>query len=373
MRDSIFDVHSIDRVRSRWEEKLYEPTPWEDRGGLLLKREDYFAPLGYGGINGSKLRQCIWLMQRAAAAGAPGILSGASVKSPQLSMGTAVALHYGMQSVHVMGATKAYTAMAHPNVEVAAWLGARFRLLRVGYNPVLQAEVGRLLKGSLRGWYHLRYGISVEHEEADEEAAVEVEGFHRLGSEQVRNIPPGVETLLMPAGSCNSCVSVLYGLARFRPTTLKQVVLFGIGPTRLRWIDDRLRLIERVTGQPGLVRSLFTYDFRQDPELGKEFNARPSFDRPYMLTHHDLHAQKFASYQDEMPYAREGVHFHPTYEGKIMTYMDRNPGEFSRVWRPGSRCGFWIVGSRPLPSAMLPTLLSVGERPASLPLYEEVL
>ena len=39
------------------EDHLLDLTPVENIGGMWWKREDKFAPLGYGGINGSKLRQ----------------------------------------------------------------------------------------------------------------------------------------------------------------------------------------------------------------------------------------------------------------------------------------------------------------------------
>jgi hypothetical protein len=363
-RTTVFDALSIDREHSRWEDHVWTPTPWEQRGGVWFKREDYFAPLGYGGVNGSKLRQCIHLLKQARDRGCPGVLSGASVKSPQLSMGTAVARHFGMESAHVLGATTPRTAMHHPNVEVAAWLGARFRVLKVAYNPALQAEVRRLLAGQLRGWYQLEYGISVGTETSEPAA---VEAFHRLGSAQVANMPADVETLYLPAGSCNTCVSVLYGLAIHR-LPVKRVVLFGIGPNRLQWIDDRLRTIELAIGRPGFIRSLFIADYRHSADLTREHNARPKYDPPYVLTHHDLHETKWVSYQDERPFAWEGISFHPTYEGKVMTYMRENQGEFGEFWKSGGRAGFWIVGSKPLPAAMLRTLRSIGERPEHLPL-----
>jgi hypothetical protein len=82
---SIFPTLGIDRNKVRWEDYLTALTPWEQRGGLWFKREDYFAPLGYGGPNGSKMRQLIWYINRFRA-GKTRLLTGASVQSPQLSM-----------------------------------------------------------------------------------------------------------------------------------------------------------------------------------------------------------------------------------------------------------------------------------------------
>src|SRR5215813_14561225 len=142
LMETIFKKISIDRADIHWEDHLYDLTPVERHGMLYFKREDKFCPLGYGGINGSKLRQLIWLVSRyAAKPGAVGLISGASVKSPQLSMGTAVACHYDLQSIHVIGATKRDTACKHENVAIAAWLGARFHISPVAYNPFIQKRV----------------------------------------------------------------------------------------------------------------------------------------------------------------------------------------------------------------------------------------
>jgi hypothetical protein len=45
-----------------WAEKLYDITSVESIGGMWWKRDDLFAPLGTGNINGSKLRQLIWVL-----------------------------------------------------------------------------------------------------------------------------------------------------------------------------------------------------------------------------------------------------------------------------------------------------------------------
>lgn len=78
---SIFNTFSLDRSVSRWEESLGVLTPWENLDGMWFKREDKFAPLGYGGPNGSKMRQLIHYMNRRRA-GKTHVLTGASIQSP---------------------------------------------------------------------------------------------------------------------------------------------------------------------------------------------------------------------------------------------------------------------------------------------------
>ena len=51
MSGSIFPEYTLDIKRLRWHQYLGVLTPWQLHDGLWFKREDYFAPLGYGGPN----------------------------------------------------------------------------------------------------------------------------------------------------------------------------------------------------------------------------------------------------------------------------------------------------------------------------------
>jgi hypothetical protein len=208
----------------------------------------------------------------------------------------------------------------------------------VAYNPALQRAVAQCAaRPEFQGWYRLSYGITTP----DESPAVDVEAFHAVGAAQVANIPPGVRTLVMTAGSCNSCSSVLYGIALHRPESLERVVLLGVGPTRLDWIENRLRAIEDASGVP--IAPLFRRVYHHQPELEPEVPASA----PYLIEHFNLHSTKFSSYQDRMPFSLSGIDFHPTYEGKAMAYMQRRRTRFSWWWESADDALFWIVGSAP--------------------------
>src|SRR6185437_12830754 len=60
--NSTFMVQSLDRKKVKWEKHIYDLSPVQKVGDLYFKREDYFAPLGHGNINRSKLRVCISLI-----------------------------------------------------------------------------------------------------------------------------------------------------------------------------------------------------------------------------------------------------------------------------------------------------------------------
>ena len=140
---TVFDIISLSRNDVHWEDYLYEITPVQFKSNMYIKREDMFAPLTYGGINGSKLRQAIWLMNEESKIERQHkiLLSATSVKSPQLIMGSAVAKHYGYDSLHVLGATKPETAIKKPMVEGGEWFGAKWDIINIGYNHNLQLRI----------------------------------------------------------------------------------------------------------------------------------------------------------------------------------------------------------------------------------------
>jgi hypothetical protein len=371
--NTIFDTVSIDRNIIKWEDYLFDLTPVEKIGKLYFKREDKFAPLGYGGINGAKLRQCIWLIDEYTKnhPNPVGIISGTSVKSPQLPMGSAVAEHFNLKSLHIIGATKNSIAHKHENVAAATWFGASFSIVpNIAYNPVLQRKIKDLLENdeSLKDYFYLEYGITLDHKMNSHK---KVERFHFIGGEQVKNIPDHVENIIVPAGSCNSCTSILYGIARHKPKNLKNVYLIGIGPNKIDHIEERLEIIENVSG---IYTKPYTRCYHDSLDKQEKYgNFMTNYftdndnvgDYSFNLHHYDLHTTKYVDYQDEMPYTYEDVEFHPTYEGKVMTYVnERLPELFNE------NTMFWIVGSKPRKEIMFDLLKDrLGEFPTSIKEY----
>lgn len=345
IHSSVFDRLSLDRDVVKWEDYLLVPTPVELIDGIYFKREDKFAPLGYGGVNGSKLRQCIYLVNNYVnkAPKAAGVISGASVKSPQLAASTVVARHYGLPTVLVIGATNPKAALKHENVAVAARMGARFEIIKVGYNPALQSKVVSMTREPpYSEYYHLEYAISMSSERHSLE---EIEEFHRIGANQVKGLPSEIMTLVIPAGSCNTTCSILYGLALHPPPNLRYVYLIGVGPSKIDFVEERLGQIEKVTGLE--IRSLFRRVFFHHPEKAEQYNDGNSEAAPYLMYHYDLHSSKFTTYQEEIPWSHGGLEMHPTYEGKVMKYLSKYiPSILS------SRTCIWNVGSKPTRKAM---------------------
>ena len=321
-------LNPYDRNQIRWEDYLYTLTPVEKYKGMYVKREDYFAPLGYHSVNGAKLRQCIWLVndwvQRK---GVKGIVSGSVVGSPQHPFISSICKHYGIGCLIVTG-SKHYTK--HKNMQLAEMLGAHFHVAKVTYARALQSIAFKLAK-KLPNHEVLETNITVDERLNPPER---IEAFHNVGAYQVKNIPDEVENIMIPCGSCNSVVSVLYGLSKYPPKNLKKVVLMGIGNNgsfNLKYIPTRLKIIENVVGNDIVNRFDWSFIGGQSGRI--------------KIEHHNLNGSGFCKYDDWFPYSENGIEMHPRYEGKIWNFMEQNKSEFMQYFT--SKTLFWIVGNEP--------------------------
>lgn len=328
---TVFPVLSLDRGQVRWEDYAQVLTPVThvdgSNDGVFYKREDYFAPLGYGGINGSKLRQCIWLLHGAARAGYAGVLSAGSVKSPQHAMVATVARHYGLRSYHVLGATKPETCGQHDSVAIAQSAGAAFEFITVGYNAALQRRVKDLqASDEFQNYFRLEYAISVDHER---EPAARVAQFHTAGASQVLNLPD-TRRLIVPAGSCNTAASILWGVIGSTRQSPAEIHLVGVGHNRMLWLRDRLDILgARLT------------------MVGRgQWELRGFGHQPRKVVYHDLVGAGYTEYQQMWSEQMGGITMHPTYEAKVARWL--------RTQRPDllqDAC-FWVVGSEPKHAVM---------------------
>jgi 1-aminocyclopropane-1-carboxylate deaminase/D-cysteine desulfhydrase-like pyridoxal-dependent ACC family enzyme len=287
-----------------WESMMDKFTPWEQHQGVWFKMESKYAPLGYGGPNGAKLRQLQHLFMRYRG-DATHVLTGASVLSPQHSMTAVLSAYYGLQSRHVVGATKRETLFKHDNPRIAAGFGAHFEIIKVGFNPALQAEVAKLTKDSS---FVVPYGITRDH---NTHPAEEILDFHNVGARQVENMPEEVKTLVVPSGSCNTLTSILVGLLR-DSKNLDTLYTVAIGPDRKAWVRERLAVM----------------GFNPDK-------------RSFKWAEYSLH-DNGVTYGDRVKETFAGIIMHPTYEGKVIRHLRQTGG-----LQPDKGTAFWIVGSTP--------------------------
>lgn len=287
-------------------------TPWESPNGIWYKREDLHRN-AYG-VNGAKYRACRHLISTAVVEqGVDHVVSAQSVRSPQAAIAATLAEEMDLGCTIVVGASKPETAIKHRSVEIALEAGAMLDTsMRVAYNGVIQPYGARLAEDL--GAYQVPYAISPP-ENASEEA---VEAFLGVNAPQVRNIPSRIQTLVVPFGSGNTTAGVLYGLwSLFHKEAfdimidLERIVLVGVGPDRTEWLWDRLE------------------------SVGVKKNEVPE------IEHMPLHGW-FADYADLMPETLDGIVMHPTYEGKVVRFLNgAKPDWWTR--RDGTT-GFWIVG-----------------------------
>lgn len=274
----------------------------QERDGRWYKREDLCSlPAG---VNGAKLRACDHLIRQGASTGAQRVISAASVLSPQNAMAAVLAARYGLRALIILGGTSPRTAFTHRSVALAREHGAEFEFIGVGYNPVLQRRAGVLSALDPQA-YWLRYGITTP----PDASARELRAFHQIAADQVINLPDTVRTLVVPFGSGNTAAGVLMGLNQHRPRDLERIILVGIGPDRRLWLADRFE--------------------RMGVSLPR-------------YRHLDLHGTGYATYSDKMPGQADGITLHPTYEGKVVRYLDEKAPDWW-VRRDGTTC-LWIVG-----------------------------
>lgn len=282
---------------------MAELTPVQLRAGRWYKRDDLHT--ASGGTNGAKLRACQYLIRAAVENGATRVITAAPVRDPQHAIVAHTCAAFDVPSVHIVGGTFPATASRHPSVASALDAGAIFEYIKVGYNPLLQQHA-RDLVAQIPDAYLLHYGVT-----PPPDATIrELRGFYTVTGQQVLNLPQEVRTVVIPFGSGNTAAGVLYGLARSRPELMPRVKLIGIGPDRIGWLYERLL------------------------HLG--------IDLPPGIEYLDLYGTGYARYTSLRPRTEDGIVMHPTYEGKVVQYLNEKAPDW---WtdRDGSCC-FWIVG-----------------------------
>lgn len=276
-------------------------TPLELHNGRWYKRDDLLR--FSNGVNG-KIRTSLYLAELAWASGAERLVYGGSVHAPALGRVASAAAYTGLQCTLVVGSDPD-KAVRHDTVRVAVEAGAELVRSKVAYNPALQK-----LAASLAGptCWQVPYGVSTP---ADWSPGKVTKFLERDAPQVDALAASGADTLVLPFGSGNAASGVLYGLATRGHGSLRHIKLMGIGPDRWAWLRARLDYVG-VT----LPRAI-------------EIELLP------------LHPH-FAQYADRMPETRDGIAFHPTYEGKVVRYLDVLEPDWWTA-RDGRTC-LWIVG-----------------------------
>lgn len=278
-------------------------SPVELHDGIWVKREDLYD--GPFGVNGSK-----WRTWQAVVDGREDleVVVGASVHAPTMPIAAVACALAEVPCTVIVGGTTVEKARRHRYVQIAEEAGAELRAIGVGYAPALR-KAARTAAAAAPGAWVLAPPDPAEAGEAD------LQAFLEPVARQVATLPAEVTDLVVPFGSGNTAAGILYGLSRFPgDTAVERVHLIGIGPDRLPWLGEVL--------EAAGVDTLDLWETRGIQTL---------------QTH-----PWFAAYGDRMPGQFDGIDLHPTYEGKVVRYLDLlRPSWWTR--RDG-RTALWIVG-----------------------------
>lgn len=292
----------------RWKDYIWELTPIEAKSdGMLYKREDLWALYGVNSLNGSKCRQLLHLFETRPE-GVDTVVHATNVNaSPQTPMTAAMANHYGLRCVQIAGGTNFKAINRHKFPLFATMFGTEYEIdSGSGFNVNIQKRV-REVRKKFPHSFNIERDITLDHLRA-ENTPEKVEAFHAVGAHQVGNFPDSVEDLILPFGSANSATSVLLGLSRKRPKSLKRIHLVNVGVDKREWMFYRLRLM-------GADVSMFE------------------------IVWHDTEQ----AYSKTFPGVRiDDITFHPRYEAKVYRYLLEKAPSLMQ----GSSL-FWVIGSVP--------------------------
>jgi len=159
-------------------------TPIEQHGDVWVKRDDLWT---VAGVPGGKVRTC-WALSQ----GATGLVTAGSRASPQVNIVAHIAQRLGIPC-------RAHTPTGDlsPEVMAAKAAGAEIVQHKAGYNNVIIARARE--DAAERGWTEIPFGMECD------EAVTQTRA-------QVRDLPDGVERIVVPVGSGMSLAGILWGL-----------------------------------------------------------------------------------------------------------------------------------------------------------------
>lgn len=274
----------------------FDLTPVEKIGGLFFKREDKFKPFPFSRVNGSKLRQCIMLLEKNKEQARNGIITATSILSPQAVITSAVAKNIGVDCTIMYGGTTAKKILSMPYPTACLNMGSKIKIVaNTGRTAVIGAKAKEFQKEN--GGYVIRYGFDMKEN---------IDCFLESVSEQVKNIPDELENIVVTVGSAITIVGILYGISLYGKK-VRNVFGVGVAPNRQNKIGFYLDLL----GCDKIVQSPLHYI--------DAFNKYKGF-----------------KYENVFNEAYYGIRFHPRYEAKAFRWLRASHLEGETL--------FWITG-----------------------------
>ena len=278
-------------------------TPVQFDQGLYWKRDDHFQPFGRHHVNGGKVRQAIMVFRskleelRNPECYDNGVVTAASVYSPQSANIAKVAQHYGVKCISTVGGTTEAGLLKHSMMRLTRHYGSEIRIVAGhGMTAVIHSRMHDIAKT-------LNY-LPIEMGELMEENPTAI---FESTARQVRNLPDELDNLIVPTGVAIQLTGILRGLREF-DKKVKRIVCVCVGPTREKQLSHYLR------------------------DIYQEEVSR-------------YHAVEMVAHK--APYSKGydvkvcGEFIDDIYEGKAYDWMTKNID-----YRNEKTC-FWVVGKRP--------------------------
>jgi 1-aminocyclopropane-1-carboxylate deaminase/D-cysteine desulfhydrase-like pyridoxal-dependent ACC family enzyme len=279
-------------------------TPVQFDQGLYWKRDDHFRPFGdLHHVNGGKVRQAIMVFRskleelRNPECYDNGVVTAASVYSPQSANIAKVAQHYGVKCISTVGGTTEAGLLKHSMMRLTRHYGSEIRIVAGhGMTAVIHSRMHDIAK-------KLNY-LPIEMGELMEQNP---SAIFESTARQVQNLPDNLDVLVVPTGVAIQLTGILRGIREF-DKKVKRIVCVCVGPTREKQLKHYLN------------------DIYQEETAG------------YHPVEMFAHKAPYSKGYDVMV---NGEYIDDLYEGKAFHWMTQNID-----YRNEKTC-FWVVGKRP--------------------------
>ena len=211
---------------------MRELTPVQNINGIYYKRDDMFAPFGENEVNGGKVRQTIHMFNKFKEyineVCNSTVICAVSVYSPTAPVISRVAKDFGFKCIVAVGGTKPATIDRHHMMRLAKHNGAEIRIVAGhGMANAINAKVNKIV--AEEGCFNTSFDKAIYSHWGEE--------FMDVNAGQVKNIPDGIETLVMSAGVGIQFACVLKGLRHYKKN-INRIIAVQIGPDRRKRIDS---------------------------------------------------------------------------------------------------------------------------------------
>lgn len=280
--------------------KLDKITPVEYLDGLYIKRDDKFIPFKDVKVNGTKLRQCAYLLLKNLDKAKNGVLTCCSIHSPQGLIVTALCRYLGIKSTVFYGGT------TEDRLDI---LPIPQKIKQIGGNIEIVTKIGRLsvLNSKARKRQSETNEFIVEH---GMDLMNNIDCFLDSVANQVQNLPDNLDNLIITCGSAITTTGILYGLKLFNKK-VENIFVVGVAPNRIERINSNLNKLEN----------------KLDIKLS---------DIQYQYV--DLFNTKGFRYEKKEFAKHSDIIFHPNYEAKTYNWLKDN------IDYKNEKTCLWVVG-----------------------------